>query len=165
MPFPGYPDRYPARDEVVDYLRGYAKHSGFPCSRAARPARGARRGEHVGFRLLTEDGGEHRARTVIAATGSFARPHRPRFPGQAAFRGRILHVAEYRNPTPFRGKRVVVVGGGNSAVQIAGELAKVAETTLATRAPIRFIPRSSSGGTSTSGSPSPASTASRSDSS
>jgi putative flavoprotein involved in K+ transport len=142
MPFPGSPDRYPACDEVVDYLRGYAETFGLPVLARKRVLRAERAaGSDAGFRLLTEDGGEHRARTLIAATGSFARPHRPRFPGQEAFRGRILHVAEYRNPTPFRGKRVVVVGGGNSAVQIARELAEVAETTLATRAPIRFMPQ------------------------
>jgi putative flavoprotein involved in K+ transport len=140
MPFPGSPDRYPARDEVVDYLRGYAEAFGLPVLAGKRVLR-AERDAGAGFRLLTDDGGEYRARTLIAATGSFARPYRPRFPGQEAFRGRILHVAEYRNPGPFRGKRVVVVGAGNSAVQIAHELAGVAKTTLATRAPIRFMPQ------------------------
>ena len=138
MPFPGSPDRYPARDEVVGYLRGYAETFGLPVLAGKRVLRAER---DAGFRLLTEDGGEHRARTLIAATGSFARPHRPRFPGQGAFRGRILHAAEYCNPGPFRGKRVVIVGGGNTAVQIAHELAEVAEITLATRAPIRFMPQ------------------------
>jgi putative flavoprotein involved in K+ transport len=144
MPFPGDPERYPARDEVVGYLRGYAEAFGLPVlagKRALRAERDAGRPAGVGFRLLTDDGGEYRARTLIAATGSFARPHRPRFPGQEAFRGRILHAAEYRNPVPFRGKRVVVVGAGDSAVQIAHELAQVAETTLATRSPIRFVPQ------------------------
>jgi putative flavoprotein involved in K+ transport len=140
MPFSGSPDRYPARDEVVGYLRGYAEAFGLPVL-AGKGVLRAERDAGAGFRLLTEDGGEHRARTLIAATGSFARPHQPRFPGQEAFRGRMLHAAEYRNPGPFRGKRVVVVGGGNSAVQIARELAGVAETTLATRAPIRFMPQ------------------------
>ena len=138
MPFPGSPDRYPARDEVVGYLRGYAETFGLPVLAGKRVLRAER---DAGFRLLTEDGGEHRARTLIAATGSFARPHQPRFPGQEAFSGRILHAAEYRNPGPFRGKRVVIVGGGNTAVQIAHELAEVAETTLATRSPIRFMPQ------------------------
>jgi putative flavoprotein involved in K+ transport len=140
MPFPGSPDRYPARDEVVGYLRGYAEAFGLPVLAGKRVLR-AERAAGGGFRLLTDDGGEYRARTLIAATGSFARPHQPRFPGQEAFRGKILHAAEYRNPIPFRGKRVVIVGGGNSAVQIAHELAGVAETTLATRSPIRFMPQ------------------------
>ena len=140
MPFPAPPDRYPARDEVVGYLRGYAEAFGLPVLAGKRVLR-AERAAGGGFRLLTDDGGEYRARTLIAATGSFARPHQPRFPGQEAFRGKILHAAEYRNPIPFRGKRVVIVGGGNSAVQIAHELVEVAETTLATRSPIRFMPQ------------------------
>jgi putative flavoprotein involved in K+ transport len=144
MPFPGSPDRYPARDEVVGYLRGYAEAFALPVlagKRVLRAERAAGRAAGGGFRLLTDDGGEYRARTLIAATGSFARPHQPQFPGQEAFRGKILHAAEYCNPIPFRGKRVVIAGGGNSAVQIAHELVEVAETTLATRSPIRFMPQ------------------------
>jgi putative flavoprotein involved in K+ transport len=139
MPFPGPPDRYPTRDEATAYLRHYAEVFGLPVSTGERVLHAERAG--AGFRVLTASGGEYRARTLIAATGSFSKPHRPRFPSQGAFRGRILHAAEYRNAEPFRGKRVVVVGGGNSAVQIAHELAGVAETTLATRAPLRFEPQ------------------------
>jgi putative flavoprotein involved in K+ transport len=139
MQFPGPPELYPTRDEVTAYLRRYAEAFGLPVLTGERVLRAERAGS--GFRVLTAAGGEYRAGTLIAATGSFARPHRPRFPGQGAFRGRILHVAEYRNPGPFRGKRLVVVGAGNSAVQIAYELAGVARTTLATRSPLRFEPQ------------------------
>jgi len=140
MPFPGAPDRYPTRDEVTAYLRRYAEAFGLPVSTGERVLRAERAG--AGFRVLTVASGEYQARTLIAATGSFSKPHRPHFANQGAFRGSILHAAEYRNADPFRGKRVVVVGGGNSAVQIAHELAGVAETTLATRAPLRFEPQS-----------------------
>lgn len=139
LPFPGPPDHYPARDEVVTYLRGFAEAFSLPVLAGKRVMRTERTG--AVFRLLNGGGEEHRARTQISATGSFARPHRPRFPDQQCFGGRILHAAEYRDPVPFRGKRVVVVGAGNSAVQIAHELAGVAETTLATRAPLRFRPQ------------------------
>jgi putative flavoprotein involved in K+ transport len=139
MPFPGDPDRYPARDEVTAYLRRYAEAFGLPVVSGVSVLRAERAG--AGFRVLTAAGGEYRARTLIAATGSFSKPHRPRFPNQGAFRGRILHAAEYRNAEPFRGKCVVVVGAGNSAVQIAHELAGVAETTVATRSPLRFEPQ------------------------
>jgi putative flavoprotein involved in K+ transport len=139
MPFPGPPDRYPTRDEVTAYLRRYAEVFGLPVLTGECVLRAERAG--AGFRVLAAGGGEYRARTLIAATGSFSKPHRPRFPNQGAFRGRILHAAEYRNTEPFRGKRVVVVGAGNSAVQIAHELAAVARTTLATRSPLRFEPQ------------------------
>ena len=139
MTFPGPPDRYPTRNEVTAYLRRYSEVFGLPVLTGERVLRAERAG--AGFRVLTAGGGEYRAGTLIAATGSFSKPHRPCFPNQGDFRGRILHAAEYRNAEPFRGKRVVVVGAGNSAVQIAGELAGVAETTLATRDPIRFMPQ------------------------
>jgi putative flavoprotein involved in K+ transport len=78
------------------------------------------------------------APTVVAATGSFANPHVPALPGAGGFTGRVVHAAHYREPAPFAGLRVVVVGGGNSAVQIGYELASVASVTLAVRSPIRF---------------------------
>ena len=139
MPFPGPPDRYPTRDEVTAYLRRYAEVFGLPVSTGEHVLRAERAG--AGFRVVTAGGAEYRARTLFAATGSFAKPHRPRFLNQGAFRGRILHAAEYRNAETFWGNRMVVVGAGNSAVQIAYELATVARTTLATRAPLRFEPQ------------------------
>jgi putative flavoprotein involved in K+ transport len=62
----------------------------------------------------------------------------PQLPGQDVFAGQVLHAATYRNPAPLVGQRVVVVGAGNSAIQIGVELAKTAHVTLATREPIRF---------------------------
>jgi putative flavoprotein involved in K+ transport len=90
---------------------------------------------------VTTDRGRFEASTVIAATGFFGDPAVPRLPGQERFGGRLLHLADYRRPEPFRGQRVVVVGGGNGAVQVAVELAAVAEVTLATRRPIRQLPQ------------------------
>ncbi|GLZ15771.1 hypothetical protein Acsp04_60060 [Actinomadura sp. NBRC 104425] len=81
------------------------------------------------------------ARVVVAATGGFSRPHRPALAGLDTFTGTVLHAADYRTPAPFAGKRVIVVGAGNSAVQIAAELADHARVTLATRDPIKFVPQ------------------------
>ena len=78
---------------------------------------------------------------MITATGYFDRPHRPTLPGLPDFGGTVLHSADYRGPGPYAGARVVVVGGGNSAVQIATELAGVARVTLATRSPLRWWPQ------------------------
>ncbi len=62
-------------------------------------------------------------------------------PGEDTFTGELSHVADYLNPTPYAGKRVVVVGAGDSAAQVANELAPVAKVTIATRHPVRFVPQ------------------------
>ncbi|WP_243717603.1 NAD(P)-binding domain-containing protein [Actinomadura sp. KC345] len=95
----------------------------------------------AGFQAATADGGVFTAPLVIAATGAFSRPYRPAVPGLDSFAGTVLHTSDYRRPEPFTGRRVVIVGGGNSAVQIAIELAAVADVTLATRHPLRFMPQ------------------------
>jgi putative flavoprotein involved in K+ transport len=138
LPFPGRADRYPARDDIVAYLRRYAAHFDLPIRLKTRVLRV----DHTDglFRVLTNDGC-YLARTVVAATGFFGRPHLPAFPGQERYRGQVLHVANYRRPEPFRGQRIVIVGGGNGAVQIGVELAEVADVTLAVRKPIRFLPQ------------------------
>lgn len=65
----------------------------------------------------------------------------PDIPGLENFSGHCLHSSAYRTPEAFAGQRVVVVGAANSAVQIAYELAGVAQVVLATREKIRFFPQ------------------------
>ena len=139
MPFPGEPDHYPARDEVASYLERYAAALGVEILTGTTAVTVRR--ESREFVVVTADGREHRASGVVAATGSFASPHRPVFPGQETFTGEFLHVADYRNPAAFVGKRIIVAGAGDSAAQVASELAPVATVTLAARHPLRFIPQ------------------------
>lgn len=139
LPFPGHPDYYPQRDEAVAYLRRYAAHFALPIVTGARVVSVERSGRF--FRVVTAGKGCYRARTLVAATGFFGQPHLPHLPGQSEYRGQILHAADYRRPEPFRQQRVVIVGGGNAAVQIGVELAQVARTTLATRHPIQYLPQ------------------------
>ncbi|MFC5250552.1 NAD(P)-binding domain-containing protein [Streptomyces nigrescens] len=98
---------------------------------------GALEGER---RLLVETSeGDYAARALINATGTWDRPFWPRIPGQEVFGGRQLHSAQYRGPEAFRAARVVVVGGGTSAVQQLLEIAPVAAaTTWVTRRPPVF---------------------------
>jgi putative flavoprotein involved in K+ transport len=136
LPFPGDPDRYPRRDEVVDYLTAYA-------GRLDAEVRFDSRVEQVtaetdGFTVTVADGSSVSARAVVASGGGFGAPYRPALPGLDTFTGAVLHTAQYRNPAPFADARVVVVGGGNSGVQIAVELAEVAAVSIATRGALRF---------------------------
>lgn len=139
LPFPGLPDRYPRRDEAVAYLRSYAAHFALPIVAGARVVKVERSGRY--FQIVTGDKGSFKARTIVAATGSFGQPHLPNLPGQDQYSGQVLHTANYRRPEPFRRQRIVVVGGGNAAVQIGVELAQVARVTLVTRRPIRYLPQ------------------------
>ncbi|WP_411070547.1 flavin-containing monooxygenase [Streptomyces sp. cmx-4-25] len=137
LPFGGDPDRYPHRDEVVAYLDRYAARldaeirTGHRAARITTEAGGA-------FWIELEGGTALTAGALVAASGSFANPYRPALPGLGSFTGRLLHVADYRSPDAFAGQRVVVVGAGNSAVQVVAELARTSHTTLATRAPVKF---------------------------
>jgi putative flavoprotein involved in K+ transport len=138
LPFPGDPAHYPRRDEAVAYLRDYAAHFHLPILTGVQVT-GVERTRRR-FRLTTNRG-HYQAGTVVAASGFFGRPNLPNLPGQADYRGQVLHVADYHRPEPFRGQRIVIVGGANAAVQIGLELAQVAQVTLATRHPIRYAPQ------------------------
>jgi putative flavoprotein involved in K+ transport len=96
------------------------------------------RKQNESFDITTKEGKQYQASSIVVATGSFNRPHLPQIPGQGDYQGEIIHSANYQNPMAYCGKRIIVVGGGNSAVQIAFELAQVAHVSLATRAPVKF---------------------------
>jgi cation diffusion facilitator CzcD-associated flavoprotein CzcO len=81
--------------------------------------------------LVTRAGGRTwRSVALVNATGTWTRPFVPSYPGTGTFRGRQLHTSDYDGPASFAGRRVVVVGGGASAVQLLGEVAPVAAETL-----------------------------------
>ncbi|WP_233526363.1 flavin-containing monooxygenase [Actinomadura spongiicola] len=138
--FPGDPDGYPTRDEVITYLTGYAERLDADIRTGHRVVKVA--ADSTGRRFeVVEDGQSFSAPIVIAATGAFGRPYRPEPPGLETFSGIVLHSSDYRRPEDFAGRRIVIVGGGNSAVQIGIELSGQARVTLATRHPLRFMPQ------------------------
>lgn len=137
LPFDGDPHRYPTRDDVVDYLRRYATRLDADIRTNTRVTTVTL---HNGaFEAATATGDLITARHVISATGGFGRPHRPPLPGLDAFGGAVLHSADYRHPGQFTGQRILVVGAGNSAVQIAVDLAQHADVTLTSRRPVRWV--------------------------
>lgn len=141
LPLSGDPNRYPRRDEIVDYLERYAATFDFPIERGAKVVNLQKDLKGDRFEVELENGEVRYSRTVVVASGSFKNPYLPKLPGQATFGGQIMHASEYINPSPFSGKRVIVVGGRNSAIQIGAELAQVAEVTLASKVPIGYVPQ------------------------
>lgn len=139
MAFPGEPGRYPDRDEVADYLERYAMTLDVEIVLDTQVE--TIHGRDRGFLVTAADGRSFAASGVVAASGSFTNPYRPTFEGEAGFTAELSHVAEYRSPGRYEGRRVVVVGAGDSAAQVATELARLATVTIATRQPPRFIPQ------------------------
>jgi putative flavoprotein involved in K+ transport len=141
---PGWPmppaarDGYPTRDEVIDYLTRYEARYGFPVERRKAVAAVERDGAQL--RLRFADGETRTAQAVVSATGTWGAPVVPRYPGSEGFGGSQLHSARYRSPEPFRGQRVLVVGGGNSGAQILAELSLVADATWVTLDAPVFLP-------------------------
>jgi len=94
----------------------------------------------AGRRLLRveTDRGEWLTEAVINATGTWQKPFWPVYPGQSTFGGRQLHTRDFTSAREFRGRHVLVVGGGTSAVQLMLQIAEVARTTWVTRRPPEF---------------------------
>ncbi|GAB3584272.1 ArsO family NAD(P)H-dependent flavin-containing monooxygenase [Amycolatopsis endophytica] len=134
--FPGDPKHYPRRDEVVAYLRDYAADLGVDVRTGHRVESVRHNGNFV-----VRAGAEFEAPMVVAATGWFGRPHVPALPGLESFTGKVVHAAGYREPGALANQRIVVVGAGNSGVQIAAELAEHSSVTLATRKPVNYAPQ------------------------
>ena len=122
----------PANQAVPAYFAEYEQRHDLPVIRPVQVTRVESDGDllvvHAGDRLW-------RSRTVVNATGTWTRPFVPYYPGIASFAGEQLHTADFPGADHFRGKRVLVVGGGASAVQFLGELAPVTDTLWVTRRP------------------------------
>ncbi len=119
--FPRATPLFPSRTDLIEYLEQYRERfalrveTGVDVQRAEPRAGG-------GWTLATS-AGEIEAGALVMATGIVSWPITPSFDGQQTFTGRILHSVEYRRPQPFQGRRVLVVGCGNSGGEIAAELA------------------------------------------
>jgi len=132
--------RWLAKDDYAAYLAGYARRHGLEPELGVVAERVDRTGD--GYTVST-DAGPRRAATVVVATGYQRVPVVPDWPGAEQFRGELLHSSGYRSPAPYRGKRVLVVGTGNSGAEIAADLAEQGdgEVWLSCRTPPHVIRR------------------------
>jgi cation diffusion facilitator CzcD-associated flavoprotein CzcO len=144
MPFPPGTPLFPPRPVFLQYLHRYAEQFRLPIRTGADVASLQR--DNGGWEARTASGDVVRARAVVIATGIVSNPHSPEIPHRDRFGGRVFHSVEYRRPNGFAGQRVLVVGAGNSAGEIAVELAAAgAKVTIAVRTGAAVVPRDVAG--------------------
>ena len=141
--FPGDPEGYPTRDEVIGYLEQYAQVFELPTKLDSRVRRVS---SDDGRFLLEVDGGTITADQVVVATGPFQMPFVPEFAGRLAPDVFQVPSTGYLKPSDVPAGTVLVVGGGNTGFQIAKELSATHMVWLAvgsrqTPLPQRFLGR------------------------
>jgi NADPH-dependent 2,4-dienoyl-CoA reductase/sulfur reductase-like enzyme len=134
--------RWVARDQFVRYLEQYAAHHGLEPQFGVEATRIDRDDGHWAIRT---SGGTIPARIVVMASGYTRVPYLPRWPG--TFDGPMVHSAEYRNPGPYRGQDVLIIGAGNSGTEIAVDLADggAGRVRVAVRTPPNILRRDTKG--------------------
>ena len=145
--FPGfpmpdtYPD-YPRHDQILAYIRSYADHHGLTgrVQTGTRVEHARPREGDGGWDVLCSDGTRREWSALVVATGVTWFPNRPTVPG--TFDGEQMHAREFRSAEIFRGRRVLIVGGGNSGADIACEAARHADAAfLSLRRGYHFVPK------------------------
>jgi putative flavoprotein involved in K+ transport len=130
MPFPAPAGHLADKDEMADYLERYAERFDLP----VRLDTSVESLDSDGDRFLLETAGAvFEADSVVVATGAFQRPRVPSLAARLSADIHQLHTSEYRNPRELPEGPVLVVGAGNSGVQIALELARSRTVWLAGR--------------------------------
>jgi putative flavoprotein involved in K+ transport len=138
LPFPGDPDDYPTRDEVIAYLEQYAETFELPIELNSE----VRRLSHEeGSFVLDIDGRTIAADQVVVATGPFQTPFVPNLAEQLDPDVWQVHSTGYRRPSDVAEGTVLVVGGGNTGFQIAKELSATHKVLLSVGSKQKPLPQ------------------------
>jgi len=134
---------YPHHSEMRQYFRDYADHFGLRELYEFNTRVVGLQPDGDGWLLISEHDGKARERRfdgVLIASGTLHTPNRPELPGR--FSGEVMHSAEYRSPDIFKGKRVLLVGCGNSGADIAVDAVhQAASVDLSLRRGYYFLPK------------------------
>ena len=128
LPFPAGRADVVTKDEMADYLESYARHFDLPIQNGVRIDKLVKRGEHF---ILASGDRMIEASRVVVAMSNYQVPRAPPFARHLSPEILQLHSRRYKNPDQLRPGRVLVVGGGNSAADIALELSRTHEVTMA----------------------------------
>jgi len=132
---PGAQRPFPSREDFLCYVDAFAREHLLRVSENTDVARAA---VIPGGFSVSASGAEQRCRFLVVATGASTRPSFPGIPGLSG-NPFVVHSSDFVHCMAYSGKKVLVVGGGNSAAEIAIALAGTADVTLCTRGPMRYF--------------------------
>ena len=144
LPFPdGYPV-YVSKEDLVSYYQQYAETFDIKPVFNQTVIRMTR--NDSGWQVETKEGGVYKTQNVIVATGINRIPKLPTWDGQKQFEGEIIHARSYKNAEPYKGKKVLIVGMGNTGAEIALHFARQGDTPhVSLRGPVYILPRDING--------------------
>ncbi|MFF7053392.1 flavin-containing monooxygenase [Streptomyces griseorubiginosus] len=147
LPMPRRFGRWVSRDDVVRYLEKYAEHHELETVTGVEVSRIERTPDGTGWLLHATGGRELTGAAVVVATGWNHTPLLPDWPGREEYKGELRHAGGYRNPEPYAGRDVLVVGVGNTGAEIAVDLVEggAARVRLAVRTAPHIVRRSTAG--------------------
>ncbi|MEU1478186.1 flavin-containing monooxygenase [Streptomyces sp. NPDC001668] len=147
LPMPRRFGRWVARDDVVRYLEKYAEFHELETVTGVEVSRVERTPDGTGWLLRATGGRELTGAAVVVATGWNHTPRLPDWPGREEYKGELLHAGEYRNPAPYAGRDVLVVGVGNTGAEIAVDLVEggASRVRLSVRTAPHIVRRSTAG--------------------
>ncbi|MFE7787960.1 flavin-containing monooxygenase [Streptomyces sp. NPDC057460] len=139
--------RWVSRDHVVRYLEKYVEHHELEVVTGVEVTRIDRAADGTGWQLTATGGRVLTGRAVVVATGFNHTPRIPDWAGRDTFAGELVHARDYRNPAPYAGKDVLVVGIGNTGAEIAVDLVEggASRVRIAVRTVPHIVRRSTAG--------------------
>ncbi|KAI3794217.1 hypothetical protein L1987_36846 [Smallanthus sonchifolius] len=141
MPFPKEYPVYPTKQQFISYLDSYAKHFSIHPMFGYK-VKSADYNTVMGVWRVVANGSEYLCRWLVIATGENANPAVPGIDGLTSFGGKMMHSSDYKDGAEFRGRKVLVVGCGNSGMEISLNLCRNgARVSLVVRHKMHILPR------------------------
>ena len=144
LPFPEKYPTYVSKNALLTYFENYVK--GFDIEPIFNSEVSQIKKEGENWLVNTVGGKAFLANNVIISTGVNRTPNVPVWEGQEHFQGNIIHSRYYKNPDAYKGKKVLVVGMGNTGAEVALDFAEHnIDVSISVRNPITIVPRDVNG--------------------
>ncbi|KAJ7966123.1 Flavin-containing monooxygenase [Quillaja saponaria] len=126
LPLMGFPEnfpKYPTKYQFISYMESYASHFSIQ-PRFNQTVQSAKFDSSSGFWTVQSQDFEYISRWIIVATGENAEPVIPKISGMDKFHGPVIHTSVYKSGSDYKNKRVLVIGCGNSGMEVSLDLCR-----------------------------------------